>query len=440
MLCPFIFFTMDLIEYQNKIIDKIYDKIIEYPLKINSIFTDYFGNDRVDLQELITKEDVFSYIKGYHSLMSGIYKLLDTDIIKEECSPEDLIEFRHNIYTKKCPESILYKYLQIIDKHIDIVVKRIKCILNENTEYVNSIIYFPKVTVTNENGKSIDITKLFIKVIITYDGNILTFKAVRSEFTKSQFNCDYIHSHVQLLDKNNIESFKNCCVGTGPIRTTLTTLSRSYNEDIIKLFCVELDSYVKTESIAGIPYMYLESVGNNAQTRVYDLKAIYRIYNESCYTQIINNFIVWFVHNKPLKFNYLINHYGIAMSFKDFYIYISNAFIEWYNTYEYNNCPKQDLFSNSILIKGKIKDNILYTNFSDYYNLKYKNVHVLWFKGRDITLNIIDDSKENNNINIFLNIKLAQEIYSLILNIVNYGIGQNGLSFRNNNSEKTIFI
>ena len=77
--------------------------------------------------------------------------------------------------------------------------------------------------------------------------------------------------------------------------------------------------------------MYLEDVGNNAQDREYDLKAIYRIYNESCYTQIINNFIVWFVHNKPLKFNYLINHYGIAMSFKDFYIYISNAFIEWYN-------------------------------------------------------------------------------------------------------------
>ena len=69
-------------------------------------------------------------------------------------------------------------------------------------------------------------------------------------------------SHVHGIPFNRFTDFKSPCLGSGPIKSTVATLALGYDEAIRQLFCLELDKYVRVESIAGIPYRYLEKIGN----------------------------------------------------------------------------------------------------------------------------------------------------------------------------------
>ena len=56
----------------------------------------------------------------------------------------------------------------------------------------NIIVHFPKVTVTNEYNRSVDITHLWVKVPLNSNGTIANiFCMVRSEYTYQQFVSGY---------------------------------------------------------------------------------------------------------------------------------------------------------------------------------------------------------------------------------------------------------
>ena len=50
------------------------------------------------------------------------------------------------------------------------------------------------------------------------------------------------------------------CTGRGPINSTLSTLAIGYDEAIWQLLCLELDRYVRVESIDGVPHYRLENI------------------------------------------------------------------------------------------------------------------------------------------------------------------------------------
>ena len=62
------------------------------------------------------------------------------------------------------------------------------------------------------------------------------------------------------IPKDDFTRFKSPCTGSGPINSTLATLATDYDEGIWQLFCLELDRYVRVESIEGVPYHRLESI------------------------------------------------------------------------------------------------------------------------------------------------------------------------------------
>ena len=57
-----------------------------------------------------------------------------------------------------------------------------------------------------------------------------------------------------------METFRLPCLGSGPIRRTITLLQ--IDMDLWQLYC-RIDNYMQTESIKGIPYIKLESLGPN---------------------------------------------------------------------------------------------------------------------------------------------------------------------------------
>ena len=202
----------------------------------------------------------------------------------------------------------------------------------ENNEI---LIYFPKVTVTNENDKSIEITKLFVKVVVDEDCSLVgTFTMNRSEFTEDQFRSDYLHSHICGIPARDGDAsrFSAPCLGTGPIRQTCATLNDGFSEEFWNLFCRELSLYVTRESLEGVPYRHLEHVGiKNGKWSKMDLEPNFcstHFFEDSVITQFIRGIL----KDMPFRFNYVNGSYGVAMSPFEWHIAISNKFIEWYNS------------------------------------------------------------------------------------------------------------
>lgn len=300
------------------------------------------------------------------------------------------------------------------------------------------IVHFPKVTVTNEYDRSIDITDLFAKIEISNDGTLVGVpRFLRSSYTLPQLLAGYRHSHLPSISPQQIDRWDAPCFGTGPIRNTMCSLSTNCSDELWKLFCYELSKFITVESIEGTPYIRLEYVGQNKETlkryfpevRMFNRSDLtYTGISSSLYIDIINNFILYIIKNKPFGFNYYNNSYSIDVSEKEAVIILSNLFIEYYNTnYNTIQVSKEDLFHHKFLIKGK------YINGTLYYNKKGSSLdytdnigkELLTFKGNPVLFSIIDDKRpEDLNEVILLSYFTFSLIIVTLLKIINSKYGK----------------
>ena len=296
----------------------------------------------------------------------------------------------------------------------------------ENNEI---LIYFPKVTVTNENDKSIEITKLFVKVVVDEDCSLVgTFTMNRSEFTVDQFRSDYLHSHICGIPARNGDAsrFSAPCLGTGPIRQTCATLNDEFSEEFWNLFCRELSLYVTRESLTGVPYRHLEQVGiKNGKWTKMDLEPSFHstpFFGDSVITQFIRDIL----KDMPFRFNYVNGSYGVAMSPFEWHIAISNKFIEWYNSRdkEFRERVNYRDYMTEVKIEGfTIYCQIDSSSRNDLDLSEFIGKRVCTFKGEEVSLSItgINQHFEDENITLVLNPEICQHILAYILKIVNFG-------------------
>lgn len=304
------------------------------------------------------------------------------------------------------------------------------------------LIHFPKVKVTNEHNRSVDITHLWVKVTLSLDGTIAGyFQMMRSELTLEQFRSGYSHSHIRSVHADNFSRWADPCLGSGPIRNTIASLSTQFSEEMWGLFCLELSKYVTVESLLGVPYMYLEKIGatNNvtAQEIQFPLNPIVRY--PSRFEPYITALIPFILSKKPFGFNFYNGSYGIAMSDRDLFVTLSNLFIEWHNSLPVEQrTPREELFSEDILFKGKCIGNKLYYLYSSEYNAETNYDRLIGrslfrFKNRTITFNITNTVKpieDDPNTSIFLSKTMVAVIVDRILRTINnkYGTEKDALS------------
>lgn len=298
------------------------------------------------------------------------------------------------------------------------------------------LIHFPKVKVTNEHDRSVDITHLWVKVELLLDGTINGyFQMMRSELTLEQFTSGYSHSHIHYISADNFDSWSDPCLGSGPIRNTIASLATQFSEEMWSLFCLELSKYVTVESLAGVPYMYLEriGVGDNRITRLIKFPLNYAVRYLSSFEPYIVAFIPFILKKRPFGFSFFNDSYGIAMSDRDLFITLSNLFIEWYNSLPAERqTPREELFLGEILFKGKCIGNKLYYICDSNYNAEANYNRLIGrslfrFKNKTITFNITNMVKtvdDDPNAAIFLSEAMVAAIVDRILRTINNKYGQ----------------
>lgn len=281
------------------------------------------------------------------------------------------------------------------------------------------LIYFPKVRISNERNESLIISELYVKFSICMDGTLSESPVLgRAEYTKAELAKNYMHSHVMYISTKEDDMFVEPCLGRGPIRDTICTLTNSSDSDIWMLFCVELQKFVETESIGGVPYHYLREVAN---IRPRELSYTYMGIS---YTTVleIEPFIPYLVRHIRLPIVYRDNCFQLGVSFRDYVLMLSNIFIQWSNS---RNAHNRDNINANMLL-----GNVMYMNKGLYIegdeniriedNIKGKQLCI--FKGRPVLVKTVGSHPTDANVKyvtiVFPNI--ASYILNKILTMINY--------------------
>lgn len=409
-------------------IEELYNSLMDKPLRVLSIFNDFFGEDKVDMQ-------------GYWSL----------DKFKSWMSIEPLSTYIPEGAMDRGDWS-MYKTLAITDFRRNQVEKVVNMLTSTTVKEIignvkfNDIfilVHFPHVRVTNEHDRFVDINHLWAKVKVSYNGTLNRgFTLNRSEYTLLHMSSNYMHSHISSIPRHNFTEFQNPCTGSGPINGTISALNRNYDEDMWNMFCLELSKYVTVESIAGHPYNYLEKLGTGNMEIGMDRFITYLspyYYGEILSPDKLKEFVRDFINSRKLKFNYVNGSYSIGMSLIEFIVLISNEFIKWYNdqfnkeelTAKFTDLKREGILRECIIDNGKIYYNKGRDNVNNY--AQYIGKKVCMFKGREITVDITDIAEVRNmNMSIILDIRTALYILATILKVLNYRYGRSKATHESN--------
>lgn len=422
----------------KKQVHELHSSIMESPNQILQFFQDFFGEGRVEMQGFLTEDELYTYLsetplgtllEWSNIVDSSAYQNMnkeDRDIINLFWTAEGA-----NNETAVSDSALAKYFLPIIKEKI----------ANSRFNDLFILIYFPTVRITNEYDKYVDIRDLWLKVPFNWQGKGKGYFGVnRSNYPLNQFQYGYMHSHVASIPRGNFENFQTPCTGRGPINSTLSTLAIGYDEAIWQLLCLELDRYVRVESIDGVPHRRLENIPapemGDARDK-FSMQALVAVvhYNNVFGKEQFKPFIEYLLKTKKLRFNYSNGSYGLGMSFIDTVVLISNEFISWYNT-EYNkhtfDISYADLVSlgvinECIITNGKVYIPRAFRRGSSNDYQSYIGEKICTFKGREITLTIdgvLSSEEESLNRTRILNLQYIEAIVCSILRILNYGYGR----------------
>ena len=290
------------------------------------------------------------------------------------------------------------------------------------------LIHFPNVTITNEKGNSVDIHDLYVKVPLDLAGKqAKRFEMIVTTFTKVLYESNYTHSHLPSRSlMHGKASFSKPCLGEGPISTTCNILRNENDENIWRLFCVELARYVTVESIAGIPYYRMEYIGrNNSNREIIFSDTSRRASSEISF--IIKEAIRNLINRKVFNFKYVNNTYNFADNDASLIRLISNEFITIYNK-KFNNkelsTNLKELVRAKILIKAVFYKGYFTEEESNRHNFCSPSTDVLFtFKNIPVKMRIIDTNTTIEPVYI-LNVKYINVAIRNILEFINYNYGQ----------------
>ena len=229
-----------------------------------------------------------------------------------------------------------------------------------NVDFTNSdciLIHWDTVTVTNEYDESVDIKDLYCKLLLEPNDSIRFIRFTRSTFTEEQYISRYIHSHVHPLVTPLNGAFQDCCLGRGPLNNTIAKLySYPNNLNYWRLFCLELSKYVQVESLKGVPYKRMSTIGNYNiayNTYTYISAGVKAVLMSGPFTEFIH-----FLLDKNLKFKY-DNGYKLAYSDTELALLITSYFEEWVNMND-NNIQFYNRVNSVIMTVAVLKNNDLY--------------------------------------------------------------------------------
>lgn len=420
-------------------VETLYRELLELPRAVTEIFNDFYGEERVDLQP-ISLEDFISVLNEYsmYDLVGGSASTFATSSYMRSNHNEDIIsDFRNTMHRYPVTESVA-----IFDRFVPYMKEFIG---NRWFVDIPIIIHFPHVTIRNEYDRTIEVDNLWAKVPVTWEGKGKGwFKMNRSEYDVVHMQSDYMHSHVSGIDFDF--KFRSVCTGSGPINNTMSSLTVGFDEPIWQLFCLELERYMGTESLTGGPYRRMENIGANGSNMRdnFSMEQISYVSNNQFSMETSNEFLDYLLASNVLKFNYRNGSYGLAHTFADTVLTISNAFIDWYNAKYRTTCnipAIEDLRGDGIIKEAIIANGAIYdpnSNASRDYS-QYVGRKVLTFKGHDVNLVINGLANGARNVSTILNLDIIREYVWAILELLNCEYGNSKKAKSGIDKKKTRF-
>lgn len=407
-------------------LQEIYDKYQGKIASVLDVFIEQFGEENVD-SDIVTFDTLVKELQKRTLGSFGISKFADSNSYGKYTIDKDDYEAngRGKCFLDYIPDLGI----------LDYCIPKILNFLNYTEGRIWTImVHFPRVRVTNEYDKFIDIQDLYVKVVINKRGELpVFFEMTRTTFPYIQFRSGYAHSHLPVINADSVGMWKCPCTGTGPIVETQYTLRGNYDINIWGLFVFELSKYVTVESIAGGPYIRLESVGRGDITNI-----------NSCWfttdnsyvlcKDMFNQFIGYCAEKNIFKIKYVDGEYKLAESPLSANIKLSNAFIKWYNTCGKTiaNMPGISRLMHDYGLLGEYvicNNNIYYVAADSNRGLQAaKDINgkeLFKFKGKTVKLNIIiDDELDVENKSILLSSTCCSFIITRALFIINYKYGK----------------
>lgn len=394
--------------------------------KVVEILNNAFGEENVD----ITKADQYTKISDLFEL------LINTAFIKEASNHELLLTYDDSD-TKLIELDTFY-----LEHNFFTIEDLIQCFL-ESQSFIHLLsiynflitIRFPEVTISNEDYESTKIKNLFVRFVISANG---VFKSDgiymnKTTYSYAHFLHHYIHSHTPALYYDDVESFKHCCLGSGPINNTLIYLRKEFNEEQWMQFCYDLEKYVTIESKVGIPYYKLEDCNSIfSKSKIFCSNDYYYLSSliscNSIYVlrkfipkKDLLNFIIYLINHKVITFTWQNDTWIIVENPIEYNIKISKAFFEWYKEFYSNDLYMLEggffeSMCSEYVTSAYLYNNKLYTEDASIESFEdYQNTYVLTFKGKEYYLEIEDPPVEVDTKGLNL---LKPRIISMILLIL----------------------
>ena len=171
--------TIKLIEER---IEELYNSLMDRPLRVLSIFNDFFGEDKVDMQ-------------GYWSL-DKFKSWMNIELLSTYIPDGNIVSMSRDDWS-------MYKTWTITDLPGDQVEKVVNVLTDNRVKErigdakfnnIFILVHFPHVRVTNEHDRFVDINHLWAKVKVMYNGTLNGgFTLNRSEYTLLHIRSDYMH-------------------------------------------------------------------------------------------------------------------------------------------------------------------------------------------------------------------------------------------------------
>ena len=363
-------------------INELRDTLLHQVYKVYDLFRDYYGEEHTDLKYIPSDEYLCDLMESLDISESDTYEN------NYEISDEQLEALREN-----CSSDVCY-----------------------------ILIWWPHVTVSNENNRSIDIYDLYARIPIDIKGRIPYeqpgFELMRTTFTYVQYHCGYVHSH--LRTRGSEIHFDSPCLGSGPIKNTIGSLRNDFDMYLWMLFCHELSLYVTVESLNGGPYIKLETVRySNTLLSGYNVKPKIRFrdipYMEKTW---LNDFAGYYLNQGTLPISFSGDSYDCTIPPLKLNIDMSRAFISWYNLYGRVKYPSINI--SRITRKVVVRDGKVYQLNKVKVDTSAVGSPLISFKGQMIRLNLIPDPEEYSPDTLLLDCAIVYYLLNQILTTINY--------------------
>lgn len=318
-----------------------------------------------------------------------------------------------------CIEDVLER---IPDFSISGIQDKVKSYLDRRYDNILIIhVHFPVVKITNEEDRFTIIKDLYAEIEVHQGRLYNNFRLQRTTFSKEHWDCGYAHSHLP-----NKLGWQNPCLGTGPIASTQYRLKENGNIELWGLFAYELGKYVTVESLSGVPYKRLESIGSMG-SRVSppgntELNINFFFVDSS--RVMICQFIKEWVKTNSLKVGYSNGQYNLGEDIFMVWLKLSRDFISWFNRNADENSPSlDDLQRTGVLIKSIIAGRNVYL-----WDKRNRNTDsdiptdpVFKFKGEQIYIKVEDnDNNVEENVCYLLNGRIINFLLTKFYECANY--------------------